>query len=182
MLLVRFFLAKLCWKPKRVKMRSWSYFSESFSSRAIPLFCTPVLHPSEMAFKENGLCWIIQNGGHNPTPKICDVVTVSPSYIVSLSYVVSHCYGVSRCYVLSLCYSVSPGYGVSLWALVILWARVMVLAVSPCHGFSLYYGVCCGMVLAHVMVLTRDGWLRGSHGLSARRARRTKSGGRRASN
>ena len=33
------------------------------------------------------------------------------------------------------------------------------------------------MVFAHVMVLTRDGWWRGSHGLSARRARRTKSRG-----
>ena len=30
------------------------------------------------------------------------------------------------------------------------------------------------MVFAHVMVLTCDGWWRGSQGLSARRARRTK--------
>ena len=33
------------------------------------------------------------------------------------------------------------------------------------------------MVFAHVMVLTRDGWWRGSHGLSAWRVRRTKSRG-----
>ena len=52
-------------------------------------------------------------------------------------------------------------------ALVMVLSLVMVLA----HVMVL----ACVMVLALVMVLACDGWGRGSHGLSARRARRTKS-------
>ena len=46
-----------------------------------------------------------------------------------------------------------------------------------CYGVSFFYGVGCVMVFARVMVLTRDGWCCGSHGLSARRAGRSKSRG-----
>ena len=95
----------------------------------------------------------------------------------SMVLAVSPCYGVSLCQGVSLCYGVCCGM---VLAHVMVLACVMVLAVSPCYGVSPCYDVnsCNGvMVFAHVMVLTRDGWWRGSHGLSTRRTRRTKSRG-----
>ena len=46
---------------------------------------------------------------------------------------------------------------------------VCVMVLARVNGVILCYGVCCVMVLAY------DEWWRGSNGLSARRARRTKS-------
>ena len=45
------------------------------------------------------------------------------------------------------------------------------------YGVSPFYGVSLSYDVSFVRVITRDGWYRGSHSLSAHRARRTKSRG-----